>query len=54
MKLADRGQTHSVFIGDVNYRDKIDNKGGVIMGHANSTATDGVRITGSSTNVWSH
>ncbi|KAJ4367081.1 hypothetical protein N0V83_007611 [Neocucurbitaria cava] len=43
----DRG--YSVTMGDVNYQDKIENNRGVVMGHAHSTATDGVRITGSST-----
>lgn len=38
-------------MGDVNYREKIENKGGVVIGHAYGTATDGVRITGSTTNV---
>ena len=38
-------------MGDVNFRDKIDNNRGVIMGNANSTATDGVRITGSNITV---
>ncbi|KAH8723884.1 hypothetical protein GQ44DRAFT_709308 [Phaeosphaeriaceae sp. PMI808] len=46
---AAKSQTHSVYMGDVNYRNKIENNRGVIMGHAHSTATDGVRITGSST-----
>jgi hypothetical protein len=50
---ADSGQTHSVCMGDVNYQDKIENNRGVVMGHAHTTATDGVRITGSSTSVWS-
>ena len=51
LKLADSGQTHSVYMGDVNYRDKVENNRGVVMGHAHSTATDGVRIIGSSTSV---
>ena len=51
MKLADSGQKHSVYMGDVNYGDKIENNRGVVMGHAYSTATDGVRITRSSTSV---
>ena len=38
-------------MGDVNFRDKIDNNPGVIMGHANSTATEGVKISGSSITV---
>lgn len=42
-------QKHSVRMGDVNFKDKIDNNQGVVMGHAYGTATDGVRITGSST-----
>lgn len=49
--LADQDQGYSVIMGDVNYQDKIENNRGVIMGHAHSTATDGVRITGSSTTV---
>jgi hypothetical protein len=40
-----------VYMGDVHYRDKIEYNRGVVMGHAHSTATDGVRITGSTTNV---
>jgi UDP-2,3-diacylglucosamine pyrophosphatase LpxH len=51
LKLADSGQVHSVYMGDVNYQNKIENNRGVVMGHAHSTATDGVRITGSSTSV---
>ncbi|KAF2476197.1 putative ribonuclease p/mrp subunit [Lindgomyces ingoldianus] len=45
-------QTHSVYMGDVNYRDKIENNQGVVMGHAYSTATDGVRIIGSTHNTY--
>lgn len=41
-------------MGDVNFRDKIDNNRGVVMGHAYSTATDGIRITGSSTSNTYH
>ena len=51
LKLAENQQKHSVRMGDVNFRDKIDNNRGLIMGHANSTATDGVRITGSDITV---
>lgn len=51
MNLADNGQAQSVHMGDVNYHDKIENNRGVVMGHAHSTATEGVRITGSSTSV---
>jgi hypothetical protein len=40
-----------VYMSDVNYQDKIENNRRVIMGHAHSKATDGVRITGSSTSV---
>jgi hypothetical protein len=40
-------------MGNIEYRDKIENNHGVVMGHANSTATDGVRIVGSSTSVCS-
>lgn len=36
---------------DVNFREKFDNNRGVVMGHAYSAATDGVRITGSTTTV---
>ena len=50
LKLAVQ-QNHSVRMGDVNFRDKIDNNRGVIMGHANSTATEGVKISGSSITV---
>jgi hypothetical protein len=52
LKVANSEQTHSVYMGDVNFQDKVENNRGVVMGHAYSTATDGVRITGSSTNVW--
>ena len=51
MKLADNRQAQSVHMGDVNYQDKIENNRGVVMGHAHSTATEGVKITGSSTSV---
>lgn len=44
-----KSQTHSVYMGDVNYQDKIESNRGAVVGHAHSTATDGVRITGSST-----
>lgn len=44
-------EKHSVHMGDITFRDKIDNNTGVIMGHAYATATDGLRITGSSTTV---
>ena len=36
-------------MGDVNFRDKIDNNKGVVMGQAYNTATDGVKITGAIT-----
>lgn len=36
-------------MGDVNLRDKIEHNKGVVMGHAYGTATDGVRVVGSST-----
>ena len=51
LKLAEIKQKHSVRMGDVNFRDKIDNNRGVVMGHAHSTATDGLKITGSKTTV---
>jgi hypothetical protein len=38
-------------MGDVNFKDKIENNQGVIMGHAYNTATDGLRVIGSSTTV---
>jgi hypothetical protein len=41
-----------VYMGDVHFQDKVENNQGVVMGHVYSTATDGVRITGSSTSVW--
>ena len=47
LKSAETQQNHSVRMGDIKFRDKIDNNRGVLMGHANSTAIDGVRITGS-------
>ncbi|KAG7408799.1 hypothetical protein Forpe1208_v012080 [Fusarium oxysporum f. sp. rapae] len=47
-------QKYSVYLGNVNYRDKIDNNKGVVMGHAHSTAPDGVKITGSSTSNTYH
>lgn len=53
MERANSAQAHSVYMGNIEFRDKIENNRGVVMGHANSTATDGVRITGSSTSVWS-
>lgn len=51
LKLAEIKQKHSVRMGDVNFRDKIDNNKGVVMGHAYSTATDGLKIIGGSTTV---
>jgi hypothetical protein len=39
-------------MGDVNFRDKIDNNRGVITGHVYSTATEGVSISG--TNITYH
>ena len=32
LKLADSRQTHSVYIGDVNYQDKVKNNRGVVIG----------------------
>ncbi|KAH7122359.1 putative ribonuclease p/mrp subunit [Dendryphion nanum] len=46
-----RNQNHSVYMGDVNYTDRIENNRGVVMGHAHSTAADGVRVIGNSTSV---
>ena len=51
LKLAVNQQNHSVRMGDVSFRGKIDKNRGVIMGHANSTATEGVKISGSSITV---
>ena len=51
LKLAENQQKHSVRMGDVNFRDKINNNRGVIMGHANSTSIEGVKITGTSITV---
>jgi hypothetical protein len=45
-------QNYSVRMGDVNFRDKIDNNRGVITGHVYSTATEGVSISG--TNITYH
>lgn len=52
--FTEESQKYSVCMGDVNFSNKIDNNRGVIMGHAYSTATDGVRITGSSTSNTYH
>ena len=41
-------------MGDINFREKIDNNRGVVMGHAYTTAKDGITITGSSTTVYGH
>jgi hypothetical protein len=38
-------------MGDVNFRDKIDNNRGVITGHVYSTATEGVSISGTNVRV---
>ncbi|CAO2649496.1 Nn.00g068810.m01.CDS01 [Neocucurbitaria sp. VM-36] len=53
-KSAGKNGGSSVHMGDVNYNDKIENNRGVVMGHAHSTATDGVRIIGSSTSNMYH
>ena len=41
-------------MGDVNFREKINNNGGVIMDRNYSTAKDGITISGSSTIVYDH
>ncbi|KAF2726427.1 putative ribonuclease p/mrp subunit [Polyplosphaeria fusca] len=51
---AGASQGHSVYMGDVNYQERIENNQGIVMGHAHSTAADGVRITGSTTNNTYH
>jgi hypothetical protein len=50
-KLAYDRQNYSVRMGDVNFRDKIDNNRGVITGHVYSTATEGVSISGTNVRV---
>lgn len=49
LKRAENKQQASVRMGDVNFRERIDNNRGVVMGHVYNVATDGIRITGSST-----
>ena len=51
LALANDRKVHSVYMGDVNYQDRIENNRGIVMGHAHSTATDGVKLTGSTINV---